>query len=350
LWLLKERIAPLNATVLFSTTVSGVLDFLFGSASAWLALIAVLLLMLLLFLVCAPHMPAALRPALLQRQDGRLAQRAAVLYLGAAAAIFAGAAFASEKQRGHGGVVASVFPPAAALQRELNLLHQDNEQILGKLGTLKKETSDNPRKELFNQGMAWTNSAFGEVLRAGDVAAAALYLQGGMPIQESEASMVFNHGQPALHMLMAAHGELFDAQRCRGVLASLDMDAVLSATPARRAMLAALCGNSAGRAASAERLVAARSFLASAQAEQAKLKEWQAHPESCVAAVVARKGPRLSMRTEMDLFTYSQDAPAAWRRVALARCAALDSDLEQLRMPQHEQSLKRELLVQTWIK
>lgn len=57
-----------------------------------------------------------------------------------------------------------------------------------KLDGVKKETSDDPRKEIANLGMSWSSASFGEAIRRNDVKAVKLFLEGGMPAHQSDGS------------------------------------------------------------------------------------------------------------------------------------------------------------------
>lgn len=59
-------------------------------------------------------------------------------------------------------------------------------QVDSKLDLVKKETSDNPRKELANRGITWEVKNFSTAVKNQDVETVRLFLEGGMPIRRFE--------------------------------------------------------------------------------------------------------------------------------------------------------------------
>src|SRR5262249_50915199 len=51
------------------------------------------------------------------------------------------------------------------------------------VGSLKKETSDDPRKELANIGVTWSGNTFLDAVRSGDLRALKLFVAGGVPME-----------------------------------------------------------------------------------------------------------------------------------------------------------------------
>jgi hypothetical protein len=86
-----------------------------------------------------------------------------------------------------GGVLSAALPPVAQAQQIAGLLKESAvsqrrtaEATESIRDTVKRETSDNPRKELANMGVAWTTVGLGEAIRTGDVTVAGLFLEAGM--------------------------------------------------------------------------------------------------------------------------------------------------------------------------
>lgn len=69
-----------------------------------------------------------------------------------------------------------------ASRETLDKIAMDTEKISHTMENVKKETSDNPRKELANMGISWTTDSFtGAILRA-EMQTLELFLQGGMKL------------------------------------------------------------------------------------------------------------------------------------------------------------------------
>jgi len=92
------------------------------------------------------------------------------------------------------GYLASQFSLVEGMQQQLHIINESLVVINEKLDTieintaettsevkkLKKETSDNPRKELANLAVAWTGVAFGEAVLNSDLQVVRLFIRGGM--------------------------------------------------------------------------------------------------------------------------------------------------------------------------
>jgi hypothetical protein len=72
----------------------------------------------------------------------------------------------------------------AVVHTEVAAVHNEVQSITKVLETTKKETSDDPRKELANLGVTWTADNFLEAVKTGDMRSLRLFLAGGMsPVQ-----------------------------------------------------------------------------------------------------------------------------------------------------------------------
>lgn len=78
------------------------------------------------------------------------------------------------------GALASGFPKLALIQKILLDIDQNLVDINNKLDNVKKETSQDARKELQNKGIPWTSDNFLTAVKEGDEETVALFLQGGM--------------------------------------------------------------------------------------------------------------------------------------------------------------------------
>jgi hypothetical protein len=72
----------------------------------------------------------------------------------------------------------------AVVHNEVAAVHNEVQSITKVLETTKKETSDDPRKELANLGVTWTADNFLEAVKTGDMRTLHLFVAGGMsPVQ-----------------------------------------------------------------------------------------------------------------------------------------------------------------------
>lgn len=104
-----------------------------------------------------------------------------------------------------GGLLASQFKVVQQIQGQLGVIESELrgtrravESIDQRVGTLKRETSDNPRKELANRGIAFSADSYAEALRRSDLDTIDLFLQGGMDIYATEA----RYNQPAVQRML----------------------------------------------------------------------------------------------------------------------------------------------------
>jgi hypothetical protein len=95
-----------------------------------------------------------------------------------------------------GGLLASVVPAIGDAQSALGLLHENvrlqretRDAVERLSSTLKKETSENPRKELANRGIAWTEDALAEAMDHRDTETVDLFLRGKFNIADSKFLM-----------------------------------------------------------------------------------------------------------------------------------------------------------------
>jgi len=357
LWFIKERIAPINATILFSGLVSGVVDVLSHNASVWLGGVASVLLLAAIFLASLPYMPEGFRQAVRQRfpadtrGSGQRTFRAVVTYLLLGSLVFGGAAVASEKNRQKGGAVAATFPSIATLQQKLDLLHKDNEATLGALTTLKRETSDDPRKELVNQGMLWNKGSFQQALADADVPSARLFLRGGMRMDAGDAELVFLSNDAALQMLVAGYPELFRNTECVRLFSRLRSNDILNAGPPQRGLIHAFCANQRTREATQEQLVAYDAQVQAQKRDQAQLENWSLHPEQCVKDFLDGNGPTLSTLDSGKLYLYKRDGRSDLiGQLARGRCENIAADLRVPATSTTEQDLKATQTLLSWIK
>lgn len=81
---------------------------------------------------------------------------------------------------GSGSLFATLLPA-------LNGLRADMTEVKAELKQVKRETSEDPRKELANLGVAWNGDNFLEAVRTGDTRLISLFLQGEMPLYSASS-------------------------------------------------------------------------------------------------------------------------------------------------------------------
>jgi hypothetical protein len=85
------------------------------------------------------------------------------------------------------GLLASLIPELQPVQQTLLGMDAKLSDIDRKLDNVKKETSDDPAKELQNRGVAWSGKNFLEAVKTGEGPTVKLFLQGGMHPETAEA-------------------------------------------------------------------------------------------------------------------------------------------------------------------
>lgn len=97
-----------------------------------------------------------------------------------------------------GGILSSHFSAVSDAQMQIGMLQgiEGNTRRTavateGIRDSVKKEVSNNPRKELANLGQAWTASGFSEAVHRQDAESVGLYLDGGM-IPDNAINMILN--------------------------------------------------------------------------------------------------------------------------------------------------------------
>ncbi len=75
---------------------------------------------------------------------------------------------------------ATLIPELQRLRHEVAGVRENLEHVEKKLDNVKRETSDDPRKELANMGIAWTVDAFFDAIRRGDRRTVELFVAGSM--------------------------------------------------------------------------------------------------------------------------------------------------------------------------
>ena len=104
------------------------------------------------------------------------------------------------------GFIASKVEAVESLQSSLGMVNKQLTEVNVNLKTIstkmdnnKKETSQNPRKELANLGVTWSGESFWDAIRSNDKTLTELFFRGGMQIDVIGSDY---HGEPIVSMLI----------------------------------------------------------------------------------------------------------------------------------------------------
>lgn len=111
-----------------------------------------------------------------------------------------------------GGILGTTVPAVSNLQDSMGLL-QKSIQIQGETRDalkelsekVKKETSNNPRKELANRGIEWTDHAMRQAMNKRDLETVNLFLDGGYDLHDARATM----GNMGMHYFTGGNFEKY---------------------------------------------------------------------------------------------------------------------------------------------
>ena len=177
----------LNATLIFGTTLAGVFDFIsprvallpVAATLATAGLITALLLRK--FIAPGLQLSSTLRRAL--APDVSLYKSPLLIFTGTLSALLVSGAAWSNASSAAGGVIASKFDAAHNAQLQLGVvqgLQKEQRVQTAVLEDIREGRTNNPRKELANQGILWTKGAFDDAVEKDDKAVVSLFLVGGM--------------------------------------------------------------------------------------------------------------------------------------------------------------------------
>ena len=110
--------------------------------------------------------------------------------------------FLTQKNIGNGGVISSIIPGVYEWKKDIGLIKsslqdislssektaKSAESLVAKSDNFKKEVSQDPRKEVANLGLSWSDEDFYKTISSGDIATAELYFIGGKRIKTNNNS------------------------------------------------------------------------------------------------------------------------------------------------------------------
>jgi hypothetical protein len=171
-----DHLGPINATMFIATGVLvPVMDFIrphfpyMGYVAG-----AIVLFFALLLVMKWAKVPA-----------NRVIPTSLILSVGVCAAAFSVGAVASSRHAAQGGFMAASSDDARALQSNLLRLEQQAGDMQTTLRRMESGKSDDPRVELRNIGVEWSEDGLRNSSRIGDLRALELFLRGGMNIYSS---------------------------------------------------------------------------------------------------------------------------------------------------------------------
>lgn len=184
---ISNWVTPFNATIVFGTSVVGAMDFLSPRVAllplAATAAVVGLIGCLLLRRYIAPKLPVTskLRSAL--APESRMHRSPLMIVTVVLSALMVSGAAWSSAEASRGGILAGKFDAARHAQLQLGVLQsvQKEQRVqTAVMEDIREGRAANPRRELSNQGILWTDAAFSSAVSNRDLAVVSLFLAGGM--------------------------------------------------------------------------------------------------------------------------------------------------------------------------
>jgi hypothetical protein len=216
---ISSWVMPFNASLLFGTTMVGVLDFvspriaLLPSAAA--VVLACLLALVGLRRFVAPNLPNANPLRLLLTPNLALHRSPLLVGTGVLSLLMVSGAAWSHATAAKGGVVASHFDAARNAQMQLGLLQgvQKEQRVqTAVLEDIREGRTSNPRRELANQGILWTTSDRANAVESGDTAVVSLFLAGGMPWSQRTIKRPLESGNQTMVQVFLEYPQLLQSE------------------------------------------------------------------------------------------------------------------------------------------
>lgn len=174
-----DHLGPINATMFIGT---GALVPLMDFVRPYFPYMNHVAAVVVLFFVALLVLKFVNTPA------NRVIPASMVLCAGVCAGAFSVGAVASSRHAAQGGYIAATSDDAKALQSNLLRLEQQAGDIKTTLNRIEAGKSGDPRVELRNIGVEWSEDGLRKSSRIGDLRAVELFLRGGMSIYSSHDS------------------------------------------------------------------------------------------------------------------------------------------------------------------
>ncbi len=323
---IRDKIIPFNAVITLCCSVAAAIDFFMSDAPKVLWIIAFIFGLAMLVIVVMPRlrperMPQSLASSLAKYHDGQGKRQviSSAVYLSIGVLVFSGAAFASSKHKDTNGFIGALIPHLASMQSQMRNIENGNKKIIATLDKVKKETSDNPRKELNNRGITWKHEDFGNAVRSSDIETVKLFLQGGMQIRADDARTAVSIKNDSLLELFTAYSSNFFSSDCRELLVYSDASRVSNSTDPLSRFVRSVCGNEQGRAIVKELLASTKARNAAYQGQFDMAAKWKKAPQKCIDDVLNSRGPSADPAAIAILYSYQANQRMAEAKRLAAR-------------------------------
>lgn len=199
----RERIVPINAVFVFTGGLVVALDFV-APKGAYLAVVGMglaLLFVLLMIVDLVFHDTVHRwldRPAIglirlvkgLWMGQSQIWKSAAWQFAITISLLIVGLGMYSKAKAETGGILASQFESVATLQKSLLGIQMDLQDIKQTLKNVKQETSTDPRKELVNLGIQFSEDGLNRAVAEGDIRALELFVQAKFTLSEGKEDTI----------------------------------------------------------------------------------------------------------------------------------------------------------------
>lgn len=161
----------------------------------------------------APSLPATSKFRMALAPEAGLHRSRMVIGTGMLSALMVTGAAWSNANAPEGGVIASKFDAAKSAQMQLGILQavQKEQRVqTAVLEDIREGRTLNPRRELSNQGILWTQRAFKDAVYSDDAAVVSLFIAGGMRWGAETGFDLLVAKKNAISDLLISRPELFD--------------------------------------------------------------------------------------------------------------------------------------------
>ncbi len=254
----RERIVPINAVFVFSGGLVMALDFVAPKGAylqaVGIGLATLFVLLMIVDLVFHDTVQRWLdRPAIglirlvkgLWMGQSKIWKSAAWQFAIAISVLIVGLGAYSQAKAETGGILASQFESVAALQKNLLGIQMDLQDIKQTLKNVKQETSSDPRKELVNLGVQFTENDFDKAVAQNDLRALALFVQDPITLNERKLTVVKRaletDDEQAIQLIQEVVPPL-TLDGCRNILESRSMYLDKPMTSSKTRFFKKICG------------------------------------------------------------------------------------------------------------
>lgn len=195
-------------TITLGTTLGAINDIISPmlSISNYLVILFIILLIISLFTVSIKTLELFFRklptPEIIKGFFANYWAAPIIIMNAALIFILSTTSFLTQKNIDDGGVISSIIPGVYEWKKDIGLIKsslqdislssertaKSAESLVAKSDNFKKEVSQDPRKEIANFGLSWSDEDFYKTISSGDIATAELYYIGGKRIKTNTNS------------------------------------------------------------------------------------------------------------------------------------------------------------------